>query len=90
MRSINGNFCPFCLCYRVKLINRIELFEPHRDKTCFTICEQQRRRSACVCLQSDQRLYFRCLDSVIPLVSISEISSLNLASLAAQAGLCLT
>ena len=33
---------------------------------------------------------FRCLDSIILLVSISEISSLCLASLAAQAGLCLT
>ena len=32
----------------------------------------------------------RCLDSIIPLVSISEISSLFLASVAAQAGLCLT
>ena len=32
----------------------------------------------------------RCLDSIIPLVSISEISSLCLASLAAQSGLCLT
>ena len=31
-----------------------------------------------------------CLDSIIPLVSISETSSLYLASLAAQAGLCLT
>ena len=31
-----------------------------------------------------------CLDSIIPQVSISEISSLYLASLAAQAGLCLT
>ena len=32
---------------------------------------------------------FRCLDSIIPLVSISEISSLYLASVAAQAGLSL-
>ena len=31
----------------------------------------------------------RCLDSIIPLVSISEISSLYLASVAAQAGLSL-
>ena len=31
-----------------------------------------------------------CLDSIIPLVSISKISSLYLASVAAQAGLCLT
>ena len=32
---------------------------------------------------------FRCLDGIIPLASISEISSLYLASVAAQAGLCL-
>ena len=32
----------------------------------------------------------RCLDSIIPLVSMSEISSLCLASVAAQTGLCLT
>ena len=32
----------------------------------------------------------RCLDSIIPLVSISEISSLYLASVAAQAGLNFT
>ena len=32
----------------------------------------------------------RCLDSIIPLVSISEISSLHLASVAAEASLCLT
>ena len=32
----------------------------------------------------------RCIDSIIPLVSISEIASFHLASVAAQAGLCLT
>ena len=32
----------------------------------------------------------RCLNSIIHLISISEISSLYLASVAAQAGLCLT
>ena len=32
----------------------------------------------------------RCLDSIMPLVSISEISSLKLTSVAAQVGLCLT
>ena len=31
-----------------------------------------------------------CLDSIVPLVSISEISSLYLASVAEQAGFCLT
>ena len=45
------------------------------------ICEQQRHRSACASAQSDQRLCFRCLDSIISLDSI--------ASVAAQAGLCL-
>ena len=59
-------------------------------KPAFVICEQQRRRSACAPAQSDQHLRFRCRDSIIPLVSIFEISSLYLASLAAQAGLCLT
>ena len=32
----------------------------------------------------------RCLDSIIPLLAIAEISSLHLASVAAQAGLSLT
>ena len=32
----------------------------------------------------------RCLDHMTPIVSISEISSLNLASIAEQTGLCLT
>ena len=59
-------------------------------KPVYAICEQQRRRSACTSAQSDQRFFVRCLDSIISLVSISEISSLKLASVAAQAGLCLT
>ena len=54
-------------------------------KPAFAICEQQSRRSACAFAQSDQCLYFRCLDSIIPLVSISKISSLYLASVAEQA-----
>ena len=53
------------------------------------ICEQQSRRLACASAQSDQRLYFSQLDSVISLNSIAEISRLYLASVAAQAGLCL-
>ena len=30
--------------------------EPRHEKTCYAICEQQRRRSACASAQSDQRL----------------------------------
>ena len=59
-------------------------------KPAFAICEQQRRRSACASAQSGSVFLVRYLGSIIPLVSISEISSLYLASLAAQAGLCLT
>ena len=52
------------------------------------ICEQQRRRSACASAQSDQRLCCSLpIDSIIPLVSIVEISSLHLVSVDAQAGL---
>ena len=56
----------------------------------YVICEQQRRRSACASAQSDQRLCFRCLDSVMSLVSVTKISSLMLASVAEQASLSLT
>ena len=56
-------------------------------KPVFAICKQQRRRSACRLISA---FVVRCLDSIIPLVSISEISSLYLASVAAQAGLSLT
>ena len=58
-------------------------------KPVYAICEQQRHKTACAYAQSGQRLCFRCLDSIIPLVSLSEISSLYLASVAAQAGLSL-
>ena len=50
-------------------------------KSVFALCELQRRRSA--------PFVVRCLDSIIRLVSIAEISSLCLASVAAQAGLSL-
>ena len=59
-------------------------------KPVYAICVQQRRRSVCASAQSDQRLCFRFLDSIIPLLSISEIPSLYLASVAEQAGLSLS
>ena len=59
-------------------------------KPVYAICEQQRRRSVCASAQSDQHLCCRCLNSIIPLVSISKISSIYLASVAEQAGLSLT
>ena len=58
-------------------------------KHVFAVCEQQRHRSACASVQSGQHLRCLRLDNIIPLVSKSEISSLCLASVTAQAGLSL-
>ena len=55
-------------------------------KPVYDIREQQRCRSACSSVQSDQYRLVRCLDSIIPLVYMSEISSLYLAFVAVQAG----
>ena len=55
--------------------------QPRHEKTC--LCHMRTTKaqiSTCV---------VRCLDSIIPLVSKSEISSLYLATMAAQAGLSL-
>ena len=59
-------------------------------KPVYSICEQQRRRSACASTQSDSAFVVHCLDSIIPLVPISETSSLYLASVAEQASLSQT
>ena len=48
-------------------------------KPVYAVCEKQRRSLI-------SAFVVRCLDTIIPLVSISEISSLYLASVAAQAG----
>ena len=58
-------------------------------KPVYAICEQQRCRSACASAQSDQRFVVRSLDSIIPLVSIFQISRLQTVSVAEQAGLSL-
>ena len=50
---------------------------------------KQRRRSADGNLAADQHLCFRYIDSIIPLLSTLEISSL-LSSVFVQSGLCLT
>ena len=62
-------------------------YEPRHEKTC--LCNM-RITKAQVSLHIISAFVVRCLDSIIPLVSISEISSLYLASVAAQAGLYLT
>ena len=53
-------------------------------KPVYAICEQERRRSACA-----SAFVIHCLDRIIPLFAIAEISRLKLVSVAEQAGLSL-
>ena len=67
-----------------------ETYEPHHEKTCFS---HMRTTSADQPAHSRSLIsvfVVRCQDRMIPLVSISKISSLYLPSVAAQAGLFLT
>ena len=50
--------CTIFLCPKYGMLGLNELItcEPRHEKTCFAICKQQRRRSACAATQSDQRL----------------------------------
>ena len=56
-------------------IKQTVLTEPRHENPEYVICEQQRRRSACASVQSDQCV-IRCFDNIMPVVSISEISGL--------------
>ena len=58
-------------------------------KPVYAICDQQRRRSYLASASLISAFVVHCLDSIIPLVSISKISSLCLASVAAHACLSL-
>ena len=59
-------------------------------KPVFAICEQQRRRSAAHPCSLISVFIVCCLDSLIPLVSISKMPSVCLVSVAEQAGVSLT
>ena len=54
----------------------------------FCICENKDADQLRGNREADQRLCFRYLDSTIPLLSNSEISSLQPSSVAVQPGLC--
>ena len=56
----------------------------------FCICENKDADQLRGNLEADQRLYFRYIDSTIPLLSKSEISRLYPSSVAVQPGLCWT
>ena len=59
-------------------------------KPTFCICENKDADQLRGNREADQRLCFRYLDSLIPLLSKSEISSLWPSSVAVQPGLCRT
>ena len=59
-------------------------------KPAFCICENKDADQLCGYCEADQRLCFRYIDSAIPLLSKSEISSLYPSSMAVQPGLCRT
>ena len=56
-------------------------------KPVYAICEQQNANQPPYLRSLIRTFVVRCLDSIIPLVSIHAISSFYLASVAAQAGL---
>ena len=57
-------------------------------KATFCLCENKDADQLRVNREADQRLCFRFIDSTIPLLSISEISSFYPSSVAVQPGLC--
>ena len=59
-------------------------------KPAFCICENKDADQLCGNREADQRLCVRYMDSTIPLLSKSEISSLKPSSVAVQPGLCQT
>ena len=59
-------------------------------KPVFCICENKDTDQLRGNREADQRLCFRHMDSAIPLLSKSEISSLYPSSVAVQPGLCAT
>ena len=84
----------FCICM-MKLNNNSNASnksEMSRDvrKPDFCICENKDADQLRGDREADQRLCFRYIDSTIPLLSKSEISSLEPSSVTAQPSLCRT
>ena len=68
----------------------IKLFEPGHEKMCLMSYANNKGADQPAHPRSlISTFVFRCLDSIVSLDSIAEISRLKLASVAAQAGLCL-
>ena len=57
-----------------RTFDNYSLNEPHHEKTCFCICKNKGQDQLCGDHAADQHLYFRYIDSTIPLLPKSEIS----------------
>ena len=64
--------------------------EQRQEITCICICEVKGANQLHSNRAADQRLWFRCIDRVIPLLPKSKTSSLWLSPVAEQSGLCRT
>ena len=61
-----------------------------RENTSSKVCEQQRRRTACISLHTVQHLFFHLLENIISKLATREISLFYLVYVAEQAGLGMT
>ena len=70
-----------------RIINTAIIWASTRETLSLGVCEQHRRRPACASAQSDQRLFFCFLESIICKLAAGEISIFKLVSLAEETGL---
>ena len=70
-----------------RIINTAIIWTSTRETLSSGVCEQHRRRPACASVQSDQRLFFCFLESIICKLAAGEISIYKLVSLAEETGL---
>ena len=70
-----------------RIINTAIIWASTRETLSSGVCEQDRRRPACASAQSDQRLFFCFLESIICKLAAGEISIFKLVSLAEETGL---
>ena len=80
------------LCVKVleELWYLVLIYEPRREKNVFCIFENKGADQLCSNCTTDQCLCFHYIDSTIPLLPKSGISSLWLSSVVVQPGLCRT
>ena len=82
MEAVGVSFYPFYA--------NVYYFSHHNTKPTICICENKSADQLCSNCTADQRLCFRSIDSTIPHLLKSNISSFQLASMAVQPGVCQT